>query len=101
MFDEVRGHGLKCPAGHELGAMQTKDLERLLYVYEIVDNRLVHIDEPLPRSINIYTDCTQCEPERVVTTPMGDQVPIYPWCEYRLELGTDGTILATERVVQV
>ena len=98
MFDEVVGHGLACPAGHPLGVMQTKDLENLLYRYEIIDNKFVFGFERIPRWVDIYTSCEQCAPERVVTTLQGTTVSIYPWCEFRLELDRDGTILAVTRL---
>jgi hypothetical protein len=128
MFDTIRFHGdvaPRCPAGHRLADLQTKDLECTLEVYSVLEGRLyrpakersesVAIDdrgrliltesrlaEPasISASLTAYGFCADCRP--VLYLGEGglhrDSVQERrPWCEWRFVF-RDGRLERCEAV---
>lgn len=128
LYDTIRIHGEaapRCAAGHQVGGLQTKDLDCAMVTYSLHGERLyrpgkergesVELDdrgrliltqtkicEPasISAELRAYNHCEECRPILYLCDPglRGDRVQERrPWCEWRLAL-RDGRLERCEPV---
>jgi hypothetical protein len=128
MYDTIRLHGdaaPRCPAGHRLADLQTKDLDSALDVYSVFEGRLyrpgreraesvalddrgrlilteTRVAEPASISLSLtaYGFCAECRPALYLgeAAPLRDYVQERrPWCEWRFVF-RDGRLERRETV---